>query len=43
VEREAYKVAVHRAIYSLEEARVALETAIQRIEEGAAQSRSAGA
>ena len=43
VEREAYKAALHKAIYSLEEARVALETAIQRIEGGTAKSRNAGA
>ena len=43
VEREAYKVALHKAIVGLEEARVALETAIQRIDEGAAKSRGAGA
>ena len=40
VERRAYKAAVHKAITSLEDARVALATAIQRIEEGAAKSPS---
>jgi hypothetical protein len=40
-ERRAYKAAVHRAIAGLEDARVALATAIQRIEEEAAKSRSA--
>ena len=35
LERRAYKQAMHLAIGGLEDARVALETAIQRIEEGA--------
>jgi hypothetical protein len=43
VERRAYKAAVHRAIAGLEDARIVLATAIQRIEEGAAQSQSDGA
>jgi hypothetical protein len=38
LERRAYKAAVHRAIAGLEDARVALATAIQRIEEGAAKT-----
>ena len=43
VEREAYKLALHNAMYSLEEARVALATAIRRIEDEAAKSQGAGA
>jgi hypothetical protein len=35
VERRAYKAAVHRAIAGLEDARVALATALQRIEKDA--------
>jgi hypothetical protein len=34
MERRAYKTAMHLAIGSLEDARVVLATAIQRIEEG---------
>ena len=42
-ERRAYKAAVHNAIAGIEDARIVLATAIQRIEEGAAKSRSAEA
>jgi hypothetical protein len=43
VEQRAYKDAVHRAIAGLEDARISLAMAVQRIEEGAAKSQSAGA
>jgi len=42
MERRAYKAAIHRAIGGLEDARVVLATAIQRIEEGAAKNPSVG-
>jgi hypothetical protein len=42
MERRAYKASVHRAIAGLEDARIVLATAIQRIEEGTVKSPSVG-